>query len=205
MHIGIFGGSFDPPHKGHLEIIKHAITQLKLDVLFIIPNFLNPFKSAFYFPPKIRLSWLKRITSTITSNCVLEVLDFEVRQNTPTPTFKTLQYILDSYNFGDNTHYFLLLGADNVESLPKWAAFSWLEKQVEFVIIPRAGYTIPKTYTTLEFQEIPICATQLRQMLEIQEYAALKDWIPQCILESVIKEANCKTIEKHSCKKSAKF
>ncbi|MBX7490271.1 nicotinate (nicotinamide) nucleotide adenylyltransferase [Helicobacter turcicus] len=196
--IGIFGGSFDPPHNGHLEIIKSAILQLKLDMLFVVPSFLNPFKSAFYFSPKVRLTWLEQLVESMQSEkSKIKVLDFEVRQDAPTPTFKTLKYILDSYDFGNEARYFLLLGADNVESLPKWAEFTWLEKNIEFVIIPRNGYAIPKNYATLKFQEILISATQLRQMLEIGKCAALKDWIPHTILESVIKEANCKKIEKH--------
>ncbi|TLD84088.1 nicotinate (nicotinamide) nucleotide adenylyltransferase [Helicobacter sp. MIT 11-5569] len=204
--VGIFGGSFDPPHNGHLAIIKNAIIQLKLDTLFVVPNFLSPFKDAFYFTPNLRLGWLEQLKKSFENeNCTLIVLDFEVRQNAPTPTFKTLRYIQDSYDFGENALYFLLLGADNVESLPKWEQYSWLEKNVEFVIIPRNGYTIPKNYRVLEFQEILISSTQLRKMLENGEGVALKDWIPNSILESVIKEANCKKIEKHSRKKSVKF
>ncbi|WP_299547699.1 nicotinate (nicotinamide) nucleotide adenylyltransferase [uncultured Helicobacter sp.] len=194
--IGIFGGSFDPPHKGHLAIIQNAIKQLDLEILFIVPSFLNPFKSAFHFSPNVRLWWLQELVKNIKSEkCVLKVLDFEVRQNAPTPTFKTLKYLLDSLNC--DVRCFLLLGADNVESLPKWAEFAWLEKNVEFVIIPRNGYTIPKNYITLEFKEITISSTKLREMLELREYAKLKKWIPQTIVESVIKEANCKKTEKH--------
>lgn len=187
--IGIFGGSFDPPHKGHLKIIKTAILQLHLDVLFVVPSFLNPFKDVFYFTPKVRLKWLQRLVKSVKSEkCVIKVLDFEVRQNAPTPTFKTLRHIQATYGF-EKAQYFLLLGADNVRSLLKWAEYSWLEKNVEFVIIPRKGYTIPKHYTTLEFEEVVISATQLRQMLECGESVALKHWIPQVILEEVIKEA----------------
>ncbi|MCI5969070.1 nicotinate (nicotinamide) nucleotide adenylyltransferase [Helicobacter sp.] len=184
--VGIFGGSFDPPHKAHLAIMQRAVQQLSLDVLFVVPSFLNPFKKAFYFSPSVRLRWLRELAKEC-EKCV--VLDFEVRQNAPTPTFKTLEYILDSYDFGRNALYFLLLGADNVESLPKWENFAWLEKNVEFVIIARKGYA--KHYKQLEF-DVPISATQLRKMLECGDRMGLKQWIPHSILESVIKEANCK-------------
>lgn len=187
--IGIFGGSFDPPHKGHLAIIKTAILQLQLDVLFVIPSFLNPFKDAFYFTPRVRLKWLQELVKSVKSEkCVIAVLDFEVRQNAPTPTFKTLRHIQTTYGF-EGAQYFLLLGADNVQSLLKWAEYSWLENNVEFVIIPRNGYTIPKHYATLEFEEVAISATQLRQMLECGDGVALEHWIPRAILEDVIKEA----------------
>lgn len=196
--IGIFGGSFDPPHNGHLSIIQKTLEQLDLDLLFIVPSFLNPFKDAFYFSPNQRLNWLIELTKNIKdTKCKIEVLDFEVLQNAPTPTFKTLKYILDSNNLGNKAQCFLLLGADNVKSLPKWAEFEWIEKNVEFVIIPRNNYRIPKKFTTLAFKKVPISSTELRKMLESKEYAKLKKWIPQAILESVIKEASCKKIEKY--------
>ena len=44
MKIAIFGGSFNPVHKGHIEIAKYAIEKLGLDKLFFIPNYKNPFK-----------------------------------------------------------------------------------------------------------------------------------------------------------------
>lgn len=61
-----FGGSFDPPHFGHLRIIESVLNAKEIDKLFLVPNFLNPFKSHFYFSPKLLLdcfsfsSWHER-------------------------------------------------------------------------------------------------------------------------------------------------
>ena len=57
MKIAIFGGSFDPIHKGHLEIIKKA-TKIA-DKVIVIPNYLNPLKNSFSAPAELRLKWLK--------------------------------------------------------------------------------------------------------------------------------------------------
>lgn len=49
QHFAVFGGSFDPPHFGHLRIIESALAELEIDKLFVVPTFLNPFKSVLYF------------------------------------------------------------------------------------------------------------------------------------------------------------
>lgn len=47
MRVAIFGGSFDPPHIGHEKIIQKALEKLDIDVLFVVPTYLNPFKKNF--------------------------------------------------------------------------------------------------------------------------------------------------------------
>ena len=61
MNIAIFGGSFDPPHLGHQEIVNEALKSLHVDKLFIVPTHLNPFKKEFFAPSKLRLKWLKKL------------------------------------------------------------------------------------------------------------------------------------------------
>ena len=65
--VGIFGGSFDPPHNGHLAIMESAIAQLGLHQLFIVPSFLNPFKTAFCFAPNLRLKWMQQLAKGLKS------------------------------------------------------------------------------------------------------------------------------------------
>ena len=48
MRVAIFGGSFDPPHIGHEEIIKQSLAKLDIEALFVVPTFLNPFKDDFF-------------------------------------------------------------------------------------------------------------------------------------------------------------
>lgn len=201
-NFAFFGGSFDPPHWGHLRIIESALTQLKIDKLFVVPNFLNPFKSDFYFSPNLRLEWL-RILCQDFSNAV-EVLDYEVRQNAPTPTYQTLQFMQQSYPFEPSDKVYLLLGADNVESLHRWQNFDWLKKNVEFVIIPRKGFGIPQGLQILPFCELDISSTQIRHQLAVGDYVGLSSLVPQPILELILKEIYCKKIDKKSSKQFVK-
>ncbi len=56
----IFGGSFDPPHLGHKEIIKRVLELKDVDMLLVVPTYLNPFKSNFSADAKLRLEWVRK-------------------------------------------------------------------------------------------------------------------------------------------------
>lgn len=179
--IAVFGGSFDPPHLGHLEIIKVALEKLAIDKLFVVPCFLNPFKTISLFSPTQRLSWLNNLL--IGKDSRLKVLDFEIRQNKPTPTLKTIKFIEKLYK---PNKIYLLLGADNIENLPKWYQYENLKAKVEFVIIPRKGYEIVGDFRVLPMQEIAISSTQIKLALQ-KDYLEVLEFIPQAILEEILK------------------
>lgn len=193
-----FGGSFDPPHFGHLRIIESVLNAREIDKLFLVPNFLNPFKSHFYFSPKLRLKWLRILCKEslkVWTNKI-EVLDYEVSQNAPVPTYQTLQFIQQTYSLTPKDKMYLLVGADNVESLHQWQNFDWLQNNVEFVIIPRRGFRIPQNFQILPFCAMDISSTQIRNKLACGDFVELSHLIPQPILELILKEINCKKIDK---------
>ncbi|WP_104721401.1 nicotinate (nicotinamide) nucleotide adenylyltransferase [Helicobacter mesocricetorum] len=179
--IAIFGGSFDPPHLGHLEIIRVALEKLTIQKLFVVPCFLNPFKISSYFSPIERLNWLNNLLGGKDSR--LEVLDFEIRQNKSTPTFKTIKFVEKFYK---PHKIYLLLGADNIETLPKWYQYANLKNKVEFVIIPRKGYEIVGDFKVLPMQEIAISSTQIKIALQKGDLKLL-EFVPQAILEEILK------------------
>ena len=179
--IAVFGGSFDSPHLGHLEIIRVALEKLAIDKLFVVPCFLNPFKAISLFSSTQRLSWLNNLL--IGKDSRLKVLDFEVRQNKPTPTLKTIKFIENLYK---PNKIYLLLGADNIENLPKWYQYENLKAKVEFVIIPRKGYEIVGDFRVLPMQEIAISSTQIKLALQKDDLEVL-EFIPQAILEEILK------------------
>lgn len=198
--LAFFGGSFDPPHLGHLHIIESALKELRIDKLLVVPNFLNPFKDCFCFAPNLRLEWLRILCQSLPDslNNKLEVLDYEICQNSPTPTYQTLQFVRQNYSVKGKIY--LLIGADNVKSLPRWQNFAKLKKSVEFVIIPRKGFEIPQGFRILPFCELDISSTQIRNMLFCKEDMNLSRLIPQPILELILKELNCKKTDRKPLK-----
>ncbi len=156
MKKAIFGGSFDPPHIGHLEIIKQALTSLDIDTLIVVPAFLNPFKSKSFAPADLRLKWLSAMTQELND---VEVSSFEVEQNRPVTSIETVKHFM---NKGDTIYF--IIGADNLESLPQWKNFDELDKLVTWVVATRNGITIPDKYVTLDVNQ-DISATALREQV----------------------------------------
>ncbi len=157
MKKAIFGGSFDPPHIGHLEIIKQALTSLDIDTLIVVPAFLNPFKSKSFAPADLRLKWLRAMTHELND---VEVSSFEVEQNRAVTSIETVKHFM---NEGDTVY--LIIGADNLSSLPKWKSFDELDKSVTWVVATRDGITIPEGYITLDVNQ-DISATALREQVD---------------------------------------
>jgi len=142
MKIAIFGGSFDPPHTGHEEIVKEVLNSLHVDKLFIVPTHLNPFKKEFFAPSKLRLKWLK----TIFTKKEIEILDYEIRQKRSVPTIETIEYLKSIYKL---KKIYLIIGADNFANITKWHRYEELSKQVEFIVASRDKRNIPKNLIKL--------------------------------------------------------
>ena len=94
MKIALFGGSFDPPHAGHDAAVRAILSSLKLDLLVIMPSFLNPFKKSFSAPPQLRLRWCRALWSDAPH---VEVSDYEISQNCPVPTIQSVKFLLEKY------------------------------------------------------------------------------------------------------------
>lgn len=132
--IALFGGSFDPPHFGHKEIVKAFLNVIEVDKLIVIPTFLNPFKSSFYFLPTQRLEMTKEMFASFTS---VIISDFEIKKGKATPTATTLAHFQKQYHVKQ-----IIIGADNLLSIDKWYNFEIINEQVEWVIATRVGYKI---------------------------------------------------------------
>jgi len=156
MAKAIFGGSFDPPHIGHLEVIQQAITSLNIDELIVMPAFLNPFKSSSFAPADLRLKWLKSMTKEIPK---VSVSSFEVDKNRAVASIETVKH------FKNSEELFLIIGADNLSSLSKWKDYETLNEMVTWVVATRDEIPVPSKYKTLEVHK-DISATQLRKQVQ---------------------------------------
>lgn len=152
--IALFGGSFDPPHIGHEAIVKALVNMKEIDKIIVVPTFLNPFKSHSHASPELRLSWIKEVFNEYDK---VEISDYEVRQNKSVASILSVKHFLKKYK-----KIYLVIGADNLESLNKWESYNELKELVTFIVASRNGIEIPKEYITLNIDE-NISSTQLRR------------------------------------------
>jgi len=162
--IALFGGSFDPPHIGHESIVK-ALAKLDfINKIIMMPTFLNPFKNASVAPATQRLTWLKEIFSNMEN---VEISSFEVQQNTKVPTLTTVKCLLKSYE-----KIYLVIGADNLESLDKWYGFDELKSKVTFIVATREKIDIPENFICLKIDE-DISSSKLRDKMSINQLSKI--------------------------------
>lgn len=180
MNIAVFGGSFDPPHIGHEEIIKESLKKLDIDTLFVVPTFLNPFKETFVAPAKKRFEWVEKL---ILPYPKAKTLKYEIEQNRPVPTIETIKYLKKTY---DLDKIYLIIGADNVPTLHKWKAYKELEKLVHFVVATRDNEKIPKNLQKLDIH-VNISSTKLREKIK-------KEYLPKSISNEIMEYYNRKTM-----------
>jgi nicotinate-nucleotide adenylyltransferase len=113
LKIGILGGTFDPPHKGHLEFARAAIDTLGLDEVILLPAHRNPLKKTKSAPAKQRLEMVERM---ISGEQKMAVSDIEISRGGPSYMVETLME-LQIVEPGD---YWLLLGADALKTFGEW-------------------------------------------------------------------------------------
>lgn len=165
MDIALYGGSFDPPHVAHLEVIYQALETLNLDRLFVLVAYQNPFKEPTCFSPKQRLLWMQELLKGLNQ---VEVSDFEILQNRPVPSIQSVCYF--HQKLAPDKLYFII-GADNVAGLARWEGYTQLQKLVELVVVQREGYDLklPLGFKSrclfLPHITHPISSTQIRNHL----------------------------------------
>ena len=169
MNVALFGGSFDPPHIGHIEIVNRVKQLAFIDKVVVMPTFLNPFKESFSAPPELRLMWLKKL---FTNDKRVEVSDFEIQKSQKVPTYTTVLELKKRYS-----KIYLVIGSDNLESLSRWHMHEKLLQEVELIVITRKPHHIDGDYTTIEI-DIPVSSTQLRTNMD-------KSLLPQAVAEEI--------------------
>lgn len=145
--VAIFGGSFDPPHLGHQEIVHTIIKNLSIDLLLVVPAYLNPFKSSSLASAAQRLQWCHTLFDDVDN---VKVDNYEISEGKSTPTSQTVKHFNKVYNVK-----YLIIGSDNLESLTQWHHFQWLNRHIIWVIVSRSGHGL-ETHALREYRVITL-------------------------------------------------
>ena len=168
MKIGILGGSFDPPHKGHLAISKEAKRRFKLEKIIWAVTKKNPLKAESKTPISKKIKDCKKI---IGLNSFIKVKFYEniIRSN------KTID-LINHLKKDKNIEIFFLMGADNLINFHKWFRSELISQKCNIIVFDRHGYKKNslksktfkrlnnKTLTFVEFKKVNISSSQLRKI-----------------------------------------
>jgi nicotinate-nucleotide adenylyltransferase len=165
-HIGLFFGSFNPVHIGHLIIANHMANETDLDQVWMVVSPQNPFKDKKSLA-KDRDRY-NLVHLAIGDNPKLSVSDIEFSMPKPSYTIDTLTYLKEKY---PNKIFYLIMGGDNVPTLPKWKNSEFLIENYKIYVYKRPGYDLGPlashpNITSVEAPLLDISSTHIRQLIK---------------------------------------
>lgn len=181
--IGIFGGSFDPVHLGHLLVARAALEELGLERLFLVPAAQSPFKPGRLPTPGAERLRLLRLATAGFSWC--EVDSQEIERGGVSYTIDTLRAYAQRFA---GAELFYLIGADNVAQLPEWREAGALARLAKFVVIPRPGQAaipIPPPFEghVLTGWPVGVSSSQIRD--RVRAGLEIGHLVPQPVAEAI--------------------
>lgn len=144
MKIGIYGGSFDPPHLGHLNVVLHAVNSQDLDKVWVIPCFQQTGKNLTDFWH--RYDMCRKMFNDLPN---VHVLDVEERLGGESLTVRTVNHVKD----GDD-EIFLIVGQDTADRIPQWEGGAELMQLVKLRIAPRTNISSTEIRNNRTISEI---------------------------------------------------
>ena len=130
--IAIFGGSFDPPHLGHAQVIKKVLASGLVDQVWLMPNFSHPWKKA-EASVEERLAMCRILA---VSKTPIRVCDLEIKRKRKSYTIDTVRELKKKY---PGIKFYWVVGKDLLEELPRWQDPEALKKEIEFIAFPKTN------------------------------------------------------------------
>jgi len=178
--IGIYGGSFDPIHHGHLILAREAREALDLDKITFVPAAMSPFKGR--TPLASGDMRLKMLHAAIEDEEGFAISDCELQRSPPSWTIDT---VLEIRKREAASEIYLLIGEDNVATLGRWRRFDELEKIVRFVVLDRTGSGTQGNYQIVR-RKIDISATEIRK--RVARGQSIRYLVPPAVEEIIQRE-----------------
>ena len=169
MRTGVYGGSFNPKHNGHLALAKAFLQSGKVDEVWLIVSPQNPLKiNAELMPDEKRLAMAQ---AAVLGEKHIRVSDYEFHLERPSYMVNTLQHL--SADFPQHT-FTLLIGSDNWTCFDRWHKHEEILNRYPIVIYPRTGddvdaTTLPPNVSVINTPRIDISSTEIRKKLSLSE------------------------------------
>ena len=182
--IGIYGGSFNPIHKGHIALAKQILKRARLDEVWFMVSPLNPFKvdDADLLDDHLRLQMAQK---ALASEPRLLACDYEFHLPRPSYTWDTLQALRRDY---PDHEFVLIIGADNWVKFDRWYHSADLLQNFQIVVYPREDSpidadTLPSNVLLVNTKLYRMSSTDIRQ--RIREGRPIKRLVPAAILDDM--------------------
>ena len=183
QRIGLFGGSFNPVHLGHLLISKAALEQLALSRLFFIPAAQSPFKPGVQLAPPLERLRLLRLALAGQTRCAVD--DQEITRGGISYSVDTARNNATRF---PQAELWYVIGSDHARLLPKWRGADELASLVRFAVVPRPGEALADLPAPFRGQPLPgwafdISSSEIRK--RVQAGLAIDLFVPPPVGEAI--------------------
>lgn len=182
--IGLFFGSFNPIHVGHLIIANCVLAKANLDEVWFVVSPQNPFKKSNSLLHEF--DRLDMVRAAIEKNTSFQAIDIEFQLSKPSYTIDTLTVLQDKY---PNHQFHLLIGGDNVAQFHQWKNADKILEYFQLIVYPRPGQDIsslehhPKV-SKVDAPLLDISATYIRQLLK--DNKSIRYLVPEAVEEMIM-------------------
>ncbi|MFP4579370.1 MAG: nicotinate (nicotinamide) nucleotide adenylyltransferase [Candidatus Sumerlaeia bacterium] len=178
---GIFGGTFDPPHVGHVMAVDFVLLTSELDRVFVIPCANHPFGKN-HEPFEHRMDMCHRAFSHLGEQ--VEILDIEGRRHGPSYTVDTVRELRERYPDAD---FVLIVGSDIRDELDQWKEVDELKKMVTIRMLPRLEENTSEKESDQDspFYLPRVSSSSLRRMLARGEMEKLGTRLPHTVIDYI--------------------
>jgi nicotinate-nucleotide adenylyltransferase len=182
MKIGLFFGSFNPIHTGHLIIANHVLNETDLDKVWFIVSPQNPLKKSKTLLNKYHRLHLVRLA--IEGDSRMRALDIEFGLPTPSYTVDTLTYLKEKY---PKHEFSVIMGSDSLQNLHKWKNYEVILKNYHIYVYLRPAAELTehteKNIHLLKAPRLEISATQIREL--IKSGKSIRYMVPGIVMEEI--------------------
>ena len=182
MKIGLFFGSFNPIHNGHLIIASHILNNINIEKIWFVVSPQNPLKNS-----KGLLNQYQRLNLVqlaIHGDDRMLASDIEFKMPKPSYTIDTLQILTEKY---PQHNFVIIMGSDSYSNLEKWKNYSELKKRFEIVVYTRPGFNISNNdnekLTIITANLIDISATHIRSL--IRDKKNIRYLLPDVVVNEI--------------------
>lgn len=178
--VGIFGGTFNPPHNGHLLMANEVLQSLQLAEIWFMPNQIPPHKQRRdIISAEHRFNMLQL---AVNGNDAFRVESIELERSGPSFTYDTICLLKERH---PDIQFYFIIGADMIEYLPKWYKIDLLQNLVQFVGVKRPNYKTTTQYNVLEVDvpQFDVSSSFIRRRLK--EGKNIRYLLPDSVIQYI--------------------
>jgi nicotinate-nucleotide adenylyltransferase len=182
MNIGLYFGSFNPIHIGHLIIANHVLNETPIKKIWFIVSPQNPFKESKTLLNEFDRLHLVRLATQDDNR--IKCSDIEFNLPKPSYTSNTLAFLSEKY---PEHQFSIVMGSDSYQNLDKWKNYETIINNYPVYVYEREGHEIKKTFdkeaVTLNAPIIQISASQIRE--HIRSAKSIRYLVPEIVREEI--------------------